>query len=82
MAKKPVESNLNEMVPLFVPADLDSGIEDGQYVGCNGRRYLIKKGETVMVPRFVYNIVMASMTCDIATARKIAALEQAAANAK
>lgn len=47
MAKAVAETN-NGLVPVYIPKK-DRNDED-QYVAINGRRFLIQKGKTVMVP--------------------------------
>ena len=54
-----------------VPVKLfrDSGkYKDDVYVGVNGKGYLIKRGEEVMVPRFVAEVLAQGMDQDAATA--------------
>ena len=62
-----VQAYLMEKVPFY--AFKDSGkYRDDIVVGYNGKIYRIKRGENVMIPRAVYNIIKNSMDQDAHTA--------------
>ena len=52
------EKYANELVPCFLP--YVDGEPEETTVGFNGKLYKIKKGEEVMVPRFIYEILVRS----------------------
>lgn len=73
--KKEVKDKSMELVKAFyqdVPGTHFSG--DIQ-VGLNGKMYLIKRGEEVMIPKAVKEIIDWSMSEDNKTAKKLAELE-------
>ena len=59
-----------EMVEIRLFKD-NNKYKDDVYVGVNGRGYLIKRGQTVRVPRAVYEIIENSRNQDEYTARLI-----------
>ena len=59
-----------EMVEIRLFKD-NNKYKDDVYVGLNGRGYLIKRGQTVRVPRAVYEIIENSRSQDEYTARLI-----------
>lgn len=59
-----------EKVPFFLFKDNDK-YKDDVFVAVNGRSFQIKRGETVMVPRYVAEILEQSMAQDQATANLI-----------
>lgn len=59
-----------ETVPIRLFKDNDK-YKDDVFVAVNGRRYLIKRGETVMVPRSIAEVLERSMAQDEATANLI-----------
>ena len=59
-----------EMVEIRLFKD-NNKYKDDVYVGLNGRGYLIKRGQTVRVPRAVYEIIENSRNQDEYTARLI-----------
>lgn len=58
----------NELVEFEAFYDEDK-YKDDIYVAVNGRRFQIKRGEKVMIPRYVYEVIMNSEAQDKATAR-------------
>lgn len=58
---------LKETVPFYAFKDNDK-YKDDITVGVNGRMFRIKRGEQVMVPRYVYNVLMRSLNQDAKTA--------------
>lgn len=69
MAKKDQKDEDLVQVHLFQ----DNGkYKDDVFVAVNGRSYLIKRGETVMVPRSVAQVLEQSDAQDKATSRMIA----------
>jgi len=66
------DAYLKELVPFFAFRDNDK-YKDDITVGVNGRMFRIKRGEQVMIPRYVYNVLMRSMNQDMKTADMIAA---------
>ena len=62
---------LNERVPFYAFKDSDK-YKDDIIVGVNGKIFRIKRGVTVMIPRYVYNVLMNSMAQDTHTADMIA----------
>lgn len=58
----------NELVEFEAFYD-DDKYKDDIYVAVNGRRFQIKRGEKVMIPRYVYEVIMNSEAQDKATAR-------------
>lgn len=58
---------LKEPVPFYAFKD-DDKYKDDITVGVNGRIFRIKRGVQVMVPRYVYNVLMRSMEQDAKTA--------------
>lgn len=79
--EKKVEKNVEkkaEKKPNLVPVRLfkDNGkYSDDVKVGINGRMYVIKRGETVMVPREVKEILDHSEFQDTQTANMISSME-------
>jgi len=57
-----------KMVPFIAFKD-DDKYKDDIFVAVNGKRYQIKRGETVMVPESVYEVLMNSQAQDQATYR-------------
>ena len=51
-----------EMLPVFLPRTKEGGTH--QFVGINGRTFLVKRGEQVMVPKPVYEVLTESMAAD------------------
>lgn len=68
---------LNELVPFMAFMDANQYADD-IVVGHNGKIYKIKRGEQVMIPRKVYNILMRSAKQDAKTAAMINGLEKKA----
>ena len=70
MATKPnvKKDDPNELVEFEAFYD-DDKYKDDIYVAVNGRRFQIKRGEKVMIPRYVYEVIMNSEAQDKATAR-------------
>lgn len=65
--KKTTEQELLlELVPYTAFKD-DDKYKDDIFVAVNGRRFQIKRGEQVMIPRYVYNTLMQSQEQDKAT---------------
>lgn len=65
--KKTTEQEfLLELVPYTAFKD-DDKYKDDIFVAVNGRRFQIKRGEQVMIPRYVYNVLMQSQEQDKAT---------------
>ena len=60
-------AQLKELVPFYAFKDNDK-YKDDITVGVNGRMFRIKRGEQVMIPRYVYNVLMRSMNQDAKTA--------------
>ena len=58
----------NELVEFEAFYDGDK-YKDDIYVAVNGRRFQIKRGEKVMIPRYVYQEIMNSEAQDKAAAR-------------
>lgn len=56
-----------QLVPVFLFKD-NNKYKDDVFVAINGRRWLIKRGETVMVPAYVAEVLQQSMKQDMATA--------------
>lgn len=46
-----------ETVKIRIPKDPSNRADNALFVGLNGKRYLIKRGETVEVPRGVAEII-------------------------
>lgn len=67
-AMQPVQQE--ELVEIRLFKD-NNKYKDDVYVGLNGRGYLIKRGQTVRVPRAVYEIIENSRDQDEYTARLI-----------
>ncbi len=61
------EAYFNEEVPFYAFKDNDK-YKDDIIVGVNGKLYRIKRGEQVMIPRNVYNVLMRGMNQDAKTA--------------
>ena len=57
-----------KMVPFIAFKD-DDKYKDDIFVAVNGKRYQIKRGETVMVPESVYEVLMNSQIQDQAAYR-------------
>lgn len=64
---KDPEAFLKERVPFYAFKD-NGKYKDDITVGVNGRVFRIKRGETVYIPRYVYNVLMNSMAQDASTA--------------
>lgn len=65
--KKTAEKDpLLELVPYTAFKD-DDKYKDDIYVAVNGRRFQIKRGEEVMIPRYVYNVLIQSQQQDKST---------------
>ena len=63
-----------DMVPVFLPRDKHK--ESHQFVAINGRAYLVKRGEQVMVPKPVFDVLQESMAADNKTMDMIQALKE------
>ena len=50
-----LNEKMNELVPVELPYSREQ--QAPLFVGVNGRTYLIKRGEEVMVPRFVKEVI-------------------------
>ena len=59
-----------ELVPIFLFKD-NERYKDDKFVAVNGRTFQIKRGETVMVPKYVADVLEQSMKQDMATANMI-----------
>ena len=59
---------LLEPVPFTAFKD-DDKYKDDIFVAVNGKTMQIKRGETVMIPRYVYNVLVESQKQDNATFR-------------
>lgn len=71
-----------ELVPIRLFKDNDK-YKDDVFVAVNGRRFQIKRGETVKVPRYIADVLEQSMKQDEATANLITRQsEEYAAEAK
>ena len=68
------DAYLKERVPFYAFKD-NGKYKDDIVVGVNGRLFRIKRGETVMIPRYVYNVLMNSMQQDAKTADYISEQE-------
>ena len=64
----------NEMVPVFLQRDGHK--ESHQFVAINGRAYLVKRGEQVMVPKPVADVLQESMAEDNKTLDLIQKLKE------
>lgn len=62
-----VANDPNELVEFEAFYD-DDRYKDDIFVAVNGRRYQIKRGVKVKIPRFVYEVIMNSIEQDKATA--------------
>lgn len=60
-------AELKELVPFYAFKDGEK-YKDDITVGVNGKITRIKRGEQVMIPRYVYNVLMRSMNQDARTA--------------
>jgi hypothetical protein len=49
-----------KLVPVFLDLLDGANAPTEEFVGFNGKAYLIKRGEEVMVPEGVYNVLMES----------------------
>jgi hypothetical protein len=58
-SKKPKKNPLHELVPFTAFKD-DGKYKDDIFVSVNGRRWQIKRGVEVKIPRYVYNYLMRS----------------------
>ena len=67
----------NELVPFEAFYDGDK-YKDDIIVSVNGKRFQIKRGVKVMIPRNVFNVLMRSQQQDMKTAAMMAAKEQEA----
>ncbi|MBR7114303.1 MAG: hypothetical protein IKC76_07335 [Firmicutes bacterium] len=65
------------MVPFEAFYDGDK-YKDDIIVSVNGKRFQIKRGVKVMIPRNVFNVLMRSQQQDMKTAAMMAAKEQEA----
>lgn len=68
---KPAPAEEEEKVPIHLFKD-NGKYKDDVFVAVNGRRFQIKRGETVMVPRCVAEVLDQSMAQDQETANFIA----------
>lgn len=50
------------LVPVFIPKERNDKPDAGEWVCVNGKPFLIKKGETVMVPKAVAEVINHSNT--------------------
>lgn len=66
----PAKDPNEELVPIRLFKD-NERYKDAVFVAVNGRRWQIKRGETVMVPKFVADVLEQSMAQDAATASLI-----------
>lgn len=62
-----VANDPNELIEFEAFYD-DDRYKDDIFVAVNGRRYQIKRGVKVKIPRFVYEVIMNSIEQDKATA--------------
>ena len=62
-----VDAYLNELVPFYAFRDNDKYKYD-LIVGVNGKIFRIKRGEQVMIPRYVYKVIERGMQQDAHTA--------------
>ena len=74
---KTLETWLNEKVPFMAFMDANN-YNDDIVVIHNGTTYKIKRGEQVMIPRYLYNILMRSAKQNAKTASMINGLEKQA----
>ena len=51
-----------EMVPVFLPRNKTSGTH--QFVAINGKAFMVKRGEQVMVPKPIAKVLQDSMAAD------------------
>ena len=66
-SKKTAENDpLLELVPFTAFKD-DDKYKDDIYVAVNGKRWQIKRGEQVMIPRYVYDVLVQSQEQDKST---------------
>lgn len=66
-SKKITENDpLLELVPFTAFKD-DDKYKDDIYVAVNGKRWQIKRGEQVMIPRYVYDVLVQSQEQDKST---------------
>ena len=54
-----------EMVPVFLPRDKFRGTH--QFVAINGKAFMVKRGEQVMVPKPIAKVLQDSMAADNAS---------------
>lgn len=71
---------MRELVPFYAFKD-DDKYKDDITVGVNGRVFRIKRGVEVMIPRYVYNVLVRGMNQDTKTADLINAQADAYAEA-
>ena len=57
-----LNEKMNELVPVELPYSRE--LQAPLFVGVNGKTYLIKRGEEVMVPRFVKEVINNMKTQD------------------
>lgn len=62
-----VANDPNELIEFEAFYD-DDRYKDDIFVAVNGRRYQIKRGVKVKIPRFIYEVIMNSIEQDKATA--------------
>ena len=70
------EAHLKELVPFYAFKDTDK-YRDDIIVGVNGKLFQIQRGKEVMIPRYVYNVIIQSMNQDAQTAELIEQQENA-----
>lgn len=61
------EAAKDDLTPIFLFKD-NNKYKDDVFVAINGKRWQIKRGETVMVPAYVAEVLQQSMKQDMATA--------------
>lgn len=71
---------MRELVPFYAFKD-DDKYKDDITVGVNGRVFRIKRGVEVMIPRYVYNVLVRGLNQDTKTADLINAQSDAYAEA-
>jgi len=64
------DAYLKELVPFYAFKDNDK-YKDDIMVGVNGKMFQIQRGEEVMIPRYVRNVIEQSMAQDANTAKLI-----------
>ena len=68
------EAYLRELVPFYAFKDGDK-YKDDIICGVNGVLYQIQRGKEVMIPRFVYNVIVQGMEQDAQTAEIVESYE-------